>query len=87
MKELKIWKKRMFLILSRTVHQSLTCFVSSDKRELAKLMQEQYSATQAHHFSLIISPHMLKIIPAYGKDDILSQVPNETCTRHDLVLE
>jgi len=27
------------------------CFVSSFVRELAKLMNEQYNATQAHHFS------------------------------------
>jgi len=27
------------------------CFVSSFVHELAKLMNEQYSATQAHHFS------------------------------------
>jgi hypothetical protein len=39
------------------------CLVSSDSRELAKLMHEQYRATHAHHLSLIMRPHILKIIP------------------------
>lgn len=34
-----------------------TCFVSSFARELAKLMKEQYSAAQAHHFSWKIKLH------------------------------
>lgn len=47
--------------------KTLTCLVSSDNLELAKLIQEQYNATQAHHFSLIIRPHMLKIMPENKK--------------------
>jgi hypothetical protein len=38
------------------------CFVSSAIRELAKLMQLQYNATQAHHLIRIIRPHMLRIM-------------------------
>jgi hypothetical protein len=33
------------------------CFVSSFVRELAKLMKEQYNATQAHHLSYKIRLH------------------------------
>lgn len=40
-----------------------TCLASSLTRELAKLIQEQYKANQAHHFNFIIKPHMEKIIP------------------------
>lgn len=39
------------------------CLVSSLTLELAKLIHEQYSETHAHHFNLIIKPHMLKVIP------------------------
>lgn len=39
------------------------CLVSSDALEFAKLMKEQYTAHQAHHFSFIIRPHILKIMP------------------------
>lgn len=33
------------------------CFVSSFARELAKLMNEQYNAAQAHHLSWKIKLH------------------------------
>ena len=39
------------------------CRASSDAREFAKLMKEQYTAAHAAHFIRIISPHILKIIP------------------------
>lgn len=45
------------------MNEDSTCLASSLARELAKLMHEQYSAIQAHHFSFIIRPHMEKIMP------------------------
>lgn len=41
---------------------SLTCFASSAFLELAKLMQEQYRASQEHHLLFIIRPHIEKTI-------------------------
>uniref|UniRef100_A0A182MTL5 Uncharacterized protein n=1 Tax=Anopheles culicifacies TaxID=139723 RepID=A0A182MTL5_9DIPT len=49
--------------LTLSMNEDSTCLASSEIRELAKLIQEQYSASQAHHFSFIIKPHIENIIP------------------------
>lgn len=45
----------------------LTCLVSSETLELAKLMLEQKTAVHAHHLSLIISPHIENTMPENSK--------------------
>uniref|UniRef100_A0A182Q6K3 Uncharacterized protein n=1 Tax=Anopheles farauti TaxID=69004 RepID=A0A182Q6K3_9DIPT len=54
--------------LTLSMNEDSTCLASSEIRELAKLMQEQYSASQAHHFNFIINPHIENIIPAKAKE-------------------
>lgn len=61
------------------VFKHFTCFASSLALELAKLMQEQYSANQAHHFNFIISPHIEKIIPENGIQDKPSDIALFQC--------
>lgn len=59
-------RKKLYRIFNQYFHKQiteLTCLVSSESLELAKLMHEQYRATQAHHFKRIIKPHILNIIP------------------------
>lgn len=53
----------MTTALTLSMKEDSTCLASSVARELAKLMHEQYSAIQAHHFSFIIRPHIEKIMP------------------------
>lgn len=45
------------------MNELMICLVSSLSLVLAKEMQEQKRAIQAHHFILIISAHIEKIIP------------------------
>lgn len=63
----------------------ITCLASSVFRELAKLMQEQYNASQEHHFDFIIRPHIENTIPGWGRrhESLISSISGHSATIHN----